>query len=161
MPSHIHFALQLLDPRGRCDRKGFLTAAGALLALQATAVLGLWLSETAFDSGIVAAGNLAFLWLGYAAVSKRLHDIGRSAWWVPGGILAWVLGATIAAVGVVLFAGPQVLEPGRPGYWVVFAVMMLPLLGIALWLHFAAGEPGANRYGPAPAGGGFSTPARG
>jgi uncharacterized membrane protein YhaH (DUF805 family) len=124
-------------------------------------VLGLWGTGAAFDSWIVAAANLAFLWLGYAAVSKRLHDLGRSAWWVPGGILAWVLGATLAAIAIVVFAGPAVLLPGNAGYWGVFALMMLPLLGIAVWLHFAVGEAGANRFGPAPAVGGFSMPARG
>ena len=34
---------------------------------------------------------------------------------------------------------------------VALAALMLPAAVMALWLHLAAGEPGANCYGPAPA----------
>jgi len=160
MPRCAHFALQLVDPRGRFARKGFFSAAGMLLAAQAAVAAGLWLTSARFDGWLALALNMAFCWLGYAAISRRLHDLGRSAWWVPGGALLWVVGAIVAAIALVLAVGPAALEPGAPTYWATFAAMMLPLLGVALWLHFAAGEPGDNRFGPAPAHE-FSTPSRG
>jgi len=37
------FGLQVLDPRGRCDRKGLLVAAVVLLVLQIGLGLAFWL----------------------------------------------------------------------------------------------------------------------
>jgi hypothetical protein len=38
---------------------------------------------------------------------------------------------------------------GTPVFRATFSAVMLPALVMALWLHLAAGEPGANCYGPA------------
>jgi uncharacterized membrane protein YhaH (DUF805 family) len=160
MPRVVRYALQFIDPRGRCDRKAFLSAAAVLLAAQALVAAGLWIGGAPFDGGLALALNAAFCWLGYAAISKRLHDLGRSAWWVPGGALVWAAGALVAAIALVLAAGPAALEPGASTYWLALTAMQLPLLGAAPWLHFAAGEQGDNPFGPAPSQG-FSTPSHG
>jgi uncharacterized membrane protein YhaH (DUF805 family) len=158
MPPPAIFALHLVDPRGRCDRRGFLTAAGVLLALQAPAALLLWHSGAGFGGLPVVAANAVFCWIGYAVISKRLHDLGRSAWWMPIGLLAWLIVGMVAALAVAIVAGPHVLEPGAAGYWLTLIALLLPLLGGLLWLHVARGQAGSNRFGPVPAPHGFSMP---
>jgi uncharacterized membrane protein YhaH (DUF805 family) len=153
-------ALQLVDPRGRCDRKGFLIAATLLLSAQGLVALGLWLCGLGLDGWIGLAANLGFCWLGYAAVSKRLHDLGRSGWWFAAGAIAWLAASMVFAVGVAVAAGPAQLAPGTPTHHAVFAGMLLPILAALVWLHMAAGERAANRYGPVPADFGFSRPGR-
>jgi uncharacterized membrane protein YhaH (DUF805 family) len=158
MAHATNFAVQLLDPRGRCDRKGFLVAATLLLSAQGLVALGLWLSGLGFDGGAALGVNLAFCWLGYAAVSKRLHDMGRSSWWFATGLAGWLIASMVFAVGVAVAAGPEQLAPGTPTHDAVFAVMMLPLVIGLLWLHVRPGERAANKYGPVPSAFGFSTP---
>jgi uncharacterized membrane protein YhaH (DUF805 family) len=142
MSPSVRYVLQLADPRGRCDRAEFIWAAVMLVAAQLAFALGLWVANASFAGWRGVVANLVLGWLACAAISKRLHDLGRSGWWMLGGIAAWVVGA---------IAGPHVLETGAPGFWATFAALMVPPLGLALWLHMAEGERSANRYGPVPA----------
>ncbi len=160
MAPAAHLALQLIDPRGRCSRKGLLLAAAILLALQALATLSVWSTGGHFGGWPALTIDAAFCWAGFATVSKRLHDLGRSAWWLPTAALVWLAAAVSLVTAVVLAADPDVLVPGTPAYWLVFAAMVFPLLVCAIWLHIAAGEPDANRFGPAPGAWGFSMPRR-
>ena len=146
-----NIVLQLADPRGRYDRVDFIWAAITLLAAQLAFALGLWVMNASFMGWRGLVANLVFGWLAYAAISKRLHDLGRSTWWMLGGVLAWLVAAIVVALAVALVAGPDALATGAPGFWTTFAALMLPPLGLAVWLHLAEGEPPANRYGPAPA----------
>jgi uncharacterized membrane protein YhaH (DUF805 family) len=150
MSPGVQFALQLADPRGRYDRVDFIWAAIALIAAQAAFALGLWVTNASFMGWRGAVANVVFGWLGYCAICKRLHDLGRSAWWLLGHVTAWLLVALVAALIVALAVGPDALEGGTPTFWATFAVLMLPPAGFAVWLHVAAGEPLANRYGAAP-----------
>jgi uncharacterized membrane protein YhaH (DUF805 family) len=147
----IRYFLELADPRGRFDRIDLIWAALTLIAGQAAFALGLWVTNAAFLGWRGFLANLAFGWLGYAAISKRLHDLGRSSWWLPGCVLAWLGIALVVAVVVALLAGPDALETGTPAFWATFSALMLPAAAMALWLHLAAGEPAANCYGPPPA----------
>jgi uncharacterized membrane protein YhaH (DUF805 family) len=152
------FVVQLLDPRGRCDRRGFLIAASLLLSAQALLAAALWLSGAGFDGGAALAVNAGFCWLGYAAVSKRLHDTGRSGWWFAAGVLAWLAASTVLAVAVAVAAGSAQLVPGTRTHDALFVSMLLPLVAALIWLHLAAGEHAANKYGPVPSSLGFSVP---
>ena len=151
--SSVQFVLQLADPRGRYGRTDFIWAAITLIAAQLAFALGLWVTDASFMGWRGVVANLAFGWLGFSATSKRLHDLGHSTWWILGGTLAWVAGAVAVALAIGLVAGPSALETGTSGFWASFTVLMLPPLGLALWLHLAEGEPIANSYGPAPADG--------
>ena len=153
MSSSVHFALQLADPRGRCDRTDFIWASITLVAAQLAFALGLWVTNAGYMGWRGLVANVVFVWLGYAAISKRLHDLGRSAWWLLGAMLGWLVGAGALATAIVVAAGPSAIEPGAAGYLATFALMMLPPLVLAVWLHVAEGEPVDNRYGPVPAGG--------
>ena len=151
MSPSLRYVLQLADPRGRSDRTEFIWAAITLIAAQLAFALGLWVTNASFMGWRGLVANLVFGWLTCAAIAKRLHDIGRSVWWMLGGILAWLAVAIVVALIVALVAGPQALETGTRGFWATFAALMAPPFGLAMWLHLAEGEPAANRYGPASA----------
>jgi uncharacterized membrane protein YhaH (DUF805 family) len=150
MSPSLRYVLQLADPRGRSDRIEFIWAAAMLLAAQLAFALGLWITNASFVGWRGGIANLVFGWLAIAAISRRLHDLGRSGWWMLCGVLAWVVGAIAAAFAVALSAGPHALQTGTTGFWAIFAALMMPPLGFVLWLHLAEGKPAANRYGPVP-----------
>ena len=153
-------ALDMLSPAGRCNRKGFLSVAMVLLATQAGAAALMFASGAAHEGPLGGLLNAAFLWLGIAATSKRLHDIGRSAWsilWAAFALVGWTV---VLGITLIFVFGTEALEPGGPGYWACLAGLMAPLLGLTLWLHFAHGTAGSNRFGDEPSELGFSMPAK-
>ncbi len=150
MSPGVHFVLQLADPRGRFDRVDFIWAAVTLIAGQLAFALGLWATNASFLGWRGFLANLAFGWLAYAAICKRLHDLGHSSWWLLGCVLAWLGIALVATVIVAVVVGPDALETGTPAFWATFSALMLPAVVMALWLHLAAGAPAANSYGPVP-----------
>jgi uncharacterized membrane protein YhaH (DUF805 family) len=150
MSPGIRYVIELADPRGRFDRLDFIWAAATLIAGQLAFVLGLWVTSASFLGWRGFLANLVFGWLAYAAISKRLHDLGHSTWWFLGCILAWLGTALVLAVIVALAVGSDGLETGTPAFWATFSALMLPAAAMALWLHLAAGVPRANCYGPAP-----------
>jgi uncharacterized membrane protein YhaH (DUF805 family) len=76
---------------------------------------------------------LAALLPSLAVLVRRLHDTGRSGWWVFGSIAA---GALMAFANVV------------PKYALVFAVPAFLLALIILAFTIQGGQHGINRYGP-------------
>ena len=72
-------AMLLLDPRGRIGRRDLLLAACAVLGIE------LLLMAPSNEMIALLAKSLA-LWIGSAAIIKRLHDLGRSGWWLPAGL---------------------------------------------------------------------------
>ena len=151
MSPGIRYLLDLADPRGRFDRVDLIWAAVTLIAGQFAFALGLWITNASFLGWRGFLANLVFGWLGYAAISKRLHDLGHSSWWLLGCVLGWLGVALVVAVIVALAIGPDALETGTPAFWATFSALMLPAVVMALWLHLATGEPEANCYGPVPA----------
>ena len=148
----------LFDPRGRCSRKGLLVVSGLLLVVE-VAVLLLWLATGASLQGPVAGiVNAALLWSAVAATAKRLHDIGRSAWWMLGGMFAIMAWCFIVTTAMVLAFGAEALAPQGSGFAVAFGATCLLALALLLWLHCQPGMPGANQYGPAPGLDGFAPP---
>lgn len=148
----------LLDPRGRCNRRGLLHVAGVLLAAEAALAVWLVQSGAAFDGPIAFAIKLALLWTAIAASCKRLHDCGRSAWWIAiaaGGVMAWCFVLTLVLVVVL---GPSALGTQSPWLFAVLVGVLLPIVALALWLHCVPGQDGENAYGPEPDAAGFSMP---
>jgi uncharacterized membrane protein YhaH (DUF805 family) len=154
----------LVHPAGRCDRQGFFVLAVALIVLQVLlgavfVAAGLALNGIAF-----LALNLPLIWAGCMAGIKRLHDIGRPAWWIPVAFTGWFIGALLVNFILVMVAGPLAMQAAveaKSGlYWVAFATTVIPAFGGLLWLHAAPGEPTANRFGDVPDSSGFSGRAR-
>ena len=91
-----------------------------------------------------------------------MHDIGRTAWWIPAAIAFWILGSIVLNLAIVMLAGPDrvagsVAEFGF-FYWLMFATTAVPAFGGLIWLHASQGEPTTNCYGPVPLANGFSMP---
>lgn len=149
----------LIDPRGRCNRKGLLIIASLMLVIQIGLASAFWGFGVSLTGVAATLFKLLFCWLALAACSKRLHDLDRSAW-----TLAWVLPATIVwtlvvALGFAFGLGIETLMPRSPWYPVAMGASMAPMFAAALWLHLAKGTAGANRFGPEPDGAGFSAAA--
>lgn len=87
---------------------------------------------------------------GIAASIRRLHDAGRSGWWllpavviVPGWLLIW---AASAAAALAVRSDP--LDDER--YFLAASVVMFVAVGALLFLLISPSQPGHNRYGPNP-----------
>ena len=144
------------NPTGRISRKGFLHLALIILAIQiATYGLTIGLGMQT-NSLTLRAFDLATLWICLTAATKRLHDTDRGAVWILyaiAGSLAFSVGIIVAAI---LLFGQTVLLPQSPYYFWLITLATLPAFIATLWLHFAKGDEGRNRYGPAPGQSGFS-----
>lgn len=147
---------QLFDPRGRCNRQGFLALALALLALQTVAGIILAVNGKPIDGPLAMTLNAPLVWIGAMAVLKRLHDMGRTGWWVLGGFVTWLIGAIGIAMIAAMVLGPDNIQQGSLGFWIVFAMITLPAFGALLYMHAAPGDETANKYGEVPGPLGFS-----
>lgn len=91
---------------------------------------------------------------------RRVHDIGRTGWWVG---VSFINGLLLdGALGYVIFRttimhNTQNLQAGLPGggMAIIWILGILGLIGIALGLTILVftilpGNPGENRYGPNP-----------
>ena len=89
---------------------------------------------------------------------RRVHDIGRTGWWVG---VSFINGLLLdGALGYVIFRttimhNTQNLQAGLPGGGMAIVLGILGLIGIALGLTIfiftiLPGSPGENRYGPNP-----------
>lgn len=150
MPFVHHLALQLVDPRGRANRRDFLHAAIALFGLQCLCLAGITLFDPQAQGLWLLPVNLAFAYMACAATSRRLHDLGHSAWWMPAAVAAWIAAGFVVAFALALVLGHHALAPGAPGFWLTFAVLLTAPLAGALWLHITPGDGGPNPFGPPP-----------
>lgn len=149
-------AIDILDPRGRVNRTGLLLLAAVMLGAQAS------LHGARYVTGVQPVPLIEYLfgvglfWLGYVALSKRLHDIGCGVQCVATGITAVAVTSVAVAIMIAAVAGEDALLPGAPGYLAVAAVVFLPTLAATVWIHCAPGDPQSNRFGPVPGDSGFA-----
>jgi uncharacterized membrane protein YhaH (DUF805 family) len=135
----------LFDPRGRASRQDLLVAACIMLTVD------MLLAAAADGVALYALKALAY-WIGCVGIIKRLHDVGRSGWWLSGGAGVLCMWAAVLGLGIGFTVGIEALQPGASAYLILLALLMLPALGITLWLHLAEGEKGMNRFGAEPDG---------
>lgn len=127
-----------LSPSGRVARADYWLF-GFLVILGANILIG-WIPL------IGQLFSLATTWCGIALAIKRCHDVGRSGWWsavtVPPFALM-IVGAIVLAISNGGGVGITLLSLGG-----------IATFGAALWLIIAVlarrGDPGPNRFGPAP-----------
>lgn len=150
------FVLHILGPRGRCDRKGLLLVAIAVVGLQAELALALRLGWLEQDGLGVALGGALVMVLCFSGTTKRLHDIGLSAWWILAGLAGLVGWSVVLGLLLAVTAGPAALHPGSFAFVLAIIGVMIPAFAGTLWLHLTPGMPGDNRYGPEPDSLGFS-----
>ena len=124
---------------------------GALAFLLPDAALTMSLVESLFI--------LAIFLPTWAVTMRRLHDIGKSGWW----ILAWIfigsVSGIIMLVGAVLafglaFLGDLLGDGGLAAIgYVVLIIGLVPYAGTLLWMIAwlaRQGDAGSNRHGPDP-----------
>jgi uncharacterized membrane protein YhaH (DUF805 family) len=140
MTTGARLAELLFDPRGRVSRQDLLAAATVMLALD------IGLAGAMDGSAVYAVKGLAY-WIGCVGVIKRLHDVGKTGWWLLWGAGLMCIWSAILGFGIVLTGGFETLQPASVGYIALLASLMIPALGMTLWLHLAPGEPARNRYG--------------
>jgi uncharacterized membrane protein YhaH (DUF805 family) len=69
----------------------------------------------------------------------RLHDIGRSGWWIAAPLALEVGGAIVAVLYL-----PENIDA-------VIGLIALVIIGLLIWLGAVPGEATANRFGDPPA----------
>ena len=72
----------------------------------------------------------------------RLHDMGKSAWWVAGVFVA----------ELAIIAGAFLALPMDSALLVSFGFELI-LVALMIWIGVIPGDPNANRFGDAPASG--------
>ncbi len=122
----------------------FLFQAVASLISRNLPVASLTVGDVDLEASVLEMVVALLLLLpGLAVFVRRLHDTGRSAWWLLLGVLPlliWFSLLFIPSVGLILFL-----------------VWIIPLFCCGVWilvLMALRGDDVSNRYGPAPYGAG-------
>ena len=111
--------------RGRANRKEYWLFVAILFAV------GMAMSYVVPAASTVGSGVVAY------AQIRRLHDVGRSGWWV----------AAILAAQIALTVGLYLAFGSEDAMYVAAAVLtLIPII----WIGALPGTPGENRFGPAP-----------
>ena len=131
--------------------------AGSILATIDAFIVSLVDQEDAF-SPLYLVFVLAVLLPSLAVTSRRLHDIGKSGWWLLVWIgitsIGWIpfaLGAAALALGLLdEWSGTNVeLIPLILGGFLTLVVQVSVFIWMVLWLA-RQGDAGPNSYGPSP-----------
>lgn len=80
-------------------------------------------------------------------VVRRLHDIGRSGWWLAGYYGVAFVCTILMMIGSVLMLGGKGSGMALTG--VGFAVLMITAVWMIVWMCFDS-QAGENKYGPQP-----------
>ncbi|QBR91439.1 DUF805 domain-containing protein [Nocardioides euryhalodurans] len=130
--------------RGRASRSEYWWF--YLFTILVSIVTGILESALGTDS-LSNLASLALLLPSLAVTVRRLHDSGRSAWW----LLATVVPIVLAIL--LMFAG-LIAVLGRSEAWVALfgldIVLGLGALVTTVVLMCLPSTPGPNRYGPSP-----------
>jgi uncharacterized membrane protein YhaH (DUF805 family) len=106
-----------------------------------------WLRWAAY----IFAGSFFFYWLPYLAVTvRRLHDTGRSGWWMFKPFLVGLLGA----IGIGVLAAMTGVAGGSAEPPMALMLLSPTLsIGVTVWFYVVLCLPGThgnNRFGPDP-----------
>ena len=149
------FKSAMLSFEGRLRRSHFWI--GVLIIFGANVVLG-WIPII----GLLV--TLALIWSNVAISVKRLHDMGKSGWFV---LAPYVIGFGLTIIGVVMMFGGIAASGMSDGYndgnpaaffalmgpaFGLFAIAGLVSLAFLLWIGLTDSQPGDNRFGPNPKG---------
>lgn len=156
MYAYLQLIPVLLDPRGRCNRRGLLLLAGVMLLLEIVLGLAVWGFGFSLHGPLASAVKLLLFWVAICACSKRLHDLGLGAGMLGWGLVATIVWVFTVALAVAFGLGMEHLLPAGRWFPAAMAACMLPVIGALLWLHLAKGDETGNAYGPPPSGLGYS-----
>jgi len=135
----------LLSFKGRAGRREFWVIVGPILVWNVALISALEAVAPHGIKNILAAllvlifGMMAPDFLGVTAISRRLHDLNRSAWWIYGlGIVARLAQSTYKGSSDVV---------ARTGVLILAVLLAGAAIG---YLGLRKGDPGKNQFGPAP-----------
>jgi len=104
--------------------------------------------------------SLALIWVGIAVYGKRLHDAGKSAWLhaIPwgGSLLLGIIGSIMigGALFTAMAGGGDVdvaaMIAGAGAASIFFLLGFFVWIAYTIWVGMLKGDPGENRFGPAP-----------
>ncbi|WP_257457896.1 DUF805 domain-containing protein [Archangium lipolyticum] len=140
-----------LTPEGRIGRRDFWI--GFLIVMVASTVLQI----IPFIGQLL---GLLLVWPQICIHSKRLHDMGKSAWlmlapFIVSGI-CFALSTRTRSMARMIEANTNVQNDNAAPMGAAVAGMALIALGLLvgiaflLWVGLSKGEPGRNRFGPRP-----------
>ena len=147
------FASAMFSFNGRLRRQHFWIS--WLILLGVSVVTG-WIP---LIGGLI---GLVLIWPNLAISVKRLHDMGKTGWFV---VIPWVgtiigIIMIIGAVGTAIFTNPQAFESEDPSAALAMfgsmmgglSIMLLAGLAFLLWIGISDSQRGDNRFGPNPKG---------
>jgi len=147
------FSTAMLSFNGRLRRQHFWIS--WLILLGVSVVLG-WIPIL---GGLI---SLALIWPNLAITVKRLHDMGKTGWFVLIPVAGVIVGTIMifGAVGTAIMANAQAFESEDPAAVLAMlgsmmggiAVMGLVGLAFLLWVGIVDSQKGDNKYGPNPKG---------
>jgi uncharacterized membrane protein YhaH (DUF805 family) len=131
--------------RGRISRQPYWLGSLAIIVLLGVAISLLAGGEIAEGDAAARAGigllipalGIPLIWIGLALGAKRLHDRGKSAWWL---VVFYLLPSGLQSVGERL---------GDVGLVLVLVGLLVSAWGL-IELGFLRGTAGPNRFGSDP-----------
>ena len=102
--------------------------------------------------------GLAILLPGLAVTARRLHDIGKTGWWLLAWFIVFFLGTIPFILGIVLIVLSVIDIMSYESTNFTVSVILI-LIGLLVWLiaiiwwlawMIRQGQTGPNRYGPDP-----------
>lgn len=145
---------QYVGFRGRARRSEYWywTLATILASIAVTiveSVLGLGSDGSGPISGLL---SLAIFLPGLAVTFRRLHDTGRSGWWIGGFYIGIIVFALIIGIGfAATMGGDSTTSSALGGVAAIIFGLGALIYGIAILVFLCTdSQVGPNKYGPNP-----------
>jgi uncharacterized membrane protein YhaH (DUF805 family) len=134
--------LHVFSPRGRSNRVGFWISVVGIVSLLRL-VEAAQPNRGSWPHTVAIAVLILVQWISIATSIKRLHDLGRSGWWVS---------INLVMIGLALSRGmaAERLPSLRGLFLFLHSIETIATLGFVLWLGCAKGHPRSERVRPSP-----------
>ena len=131
-----------VDFAGRCGRRTFWYYVAAYVVCYVVLAIVQGIFGTHVLTWLL---SLALLLPGLGISVRRLHDTGRSGWWLLIGVVPGVLLAMMSALALAGGAGASAFA-----FAMLLPILMLAAAALLIYWYVQPGTAGANQYGPPP-----------
>ena len=135
--------------RARRSEYWYFVLFGILVSIPAAILDNIFAPHEA-DGPFSAVLSLVLFLPQISVTVRRLHDTGRTGWWL-GGLFLYLAGAVMLSMMVIF--GPAGRGTTGPGPQIIVTVLTFGAIAYAVWMLVLAvrnGTDGPNRYGPDP-----------